>query len=92
MSAANPATHQNTVWIAPSATHFACLCERCLDGPQARGAHFLDAVRIASVRGELALDTDVAFVRCRVGHEVVVRRNDPPAALGHHDSRQLQLA
>ncbi len=92
MSTHNAASQHNTLWIAPSATQFACLCERCLDGPQAPGAHFLDAVRIASVRGELALETDVAFVRCRAGHEVVVRRNDPPAALARHDSRQLQIA
>ncbi len=83
----------NTVWIAPGATQFACLCERCLDGPHGRGSRFLDAVRLASVRGTLALDADVAFLRCHFGHEVVVRRNDrPPALANRPDSRQLQLA
>jgi hypothetical protein len=83
----------NTVWIAPGATQFSCLCERCLDGSHGRGARFLDAVRLASVRGVLAPDADVAFVRCHFGHEVVVRRIDRPAALAHRpDGRQLQLA
>jgi hypothetical protein len=83
----------NTVWIPPGATHFSCLCELCLDGSHGRGARFLDAVRLASVRGELALDADLAFVRCRSGHEVVIRRVDRPPALARRpDARQLQLA
>ena len=83
----------NTVWIAPGATQFSCLCERCLDGSHGRGSRFLDAVRLASVRGELALDADVAFVRCHFGHEVVVRRIARPPALAHRpDERQLSLS
>ncbi len=86
-------TRDNTVWIAPGATQFSCLCERCLDSSHGRGSRFLDAVRLASVRGSLALDADVAFVHCHFGHEVVVRRNDrPPALAGRPDPRQLQLA
>jgi hypothetical protein len=83
---------ENTVWIAPGATEFSCLCERCLDGPHGRGAPFLDAVRIANVRGTLAPDADVAFVRCRSGHDLVVRRVDRPPNLARRDTRQLQLA
>jgi len=81
----------NAVWIAPSATQFSCLCERCLDGRRVRCASFLDAVRVASVRGTLLPDTDIAFVRCRPGHELVVRRIDPPPNLARSDARQLQL-
>jgi hypothetical protein len=86
-------SRQNTVWIAPGAAQFSCLCERCLDGSHGRGAAFLDAVRLASVRGELAPDADLAFVKCQFGHEVVVRRIDrPPALASRPDGRQLQLA
>ncbi len=83
----------NTVWIAPGAIQFSCLCERCLESSRGRGAPFLEAVRLASVRGELALDADVAFVNCHFGHEVVVRRVARPPALAHRpDERQLSLA
>ena len=82
----------NTVWVAPGATAFSCLCERCLDGRRARGSSFLDAVRIASVRGTVPEDSDIAFVRCRAGHELVVRRVDRPSNLARRDARQLQLA
>ena len=84
-------TTPNAVWVAPSATQFSCLCERCLDGRRARGASFLDAVRVASVRGTVAPDTDIAFVRCRAGHELVVRRIGRPPNLARSDARQLQL-
>lgn len=77
------------MWIAPAATQYSCLCERCLDG---RSASFLDAVRFATVRGTVPLDTSVAFVRCRAGHELVVRRIDRPPNLALRDARQLQLA
>ena len=83
---------ENAVWVAPGATQFSCLCERCLAGSHGRGASFLDAVRLASVRGELPPDADLALVRCRAGHEVVVRRVERPPKLAHHDARQLQLA
>ena len=82
----------NTVWIAPGATIFSCLCEPCLDGRRARGSSFLDAVRIASVRGTVPEGSDIAFVRCRAGHELVVRRIDRPPNLARRDARQLQLA
>jgi len=78
----------NVVWLAPSATTFSCLCERCLDARD--GASFLDAVRVAVVRGELDLDAIVGYVRCPAGHVVVLRRGDRPRALAH-DRRQLQL-
>jgi hypothetical protein len=82
---------ENTVWVAPGATHFSCLCERCLDG-RAGGSSFLDAVQVASVRGAVPTDTDIAFVRCRAGHELVVRRIDRPPHLARRDARQLQIA
>jgi len=83
-------TSRNTVWLAPSATTFSCLCEECLDA--ARGAaSFLDAVRVAVVRGDLALDADVAFARCAEGHEVVLRRGSRPPSLTRRDARQLQI-
>jgi hypothetical protein len=83
---------ENAVWVAPGATEFSCLCERCLDGHHGRGARFLDAVRLANVRGALPPDTDIAFVRCRNGHELTIRRIDRPTALARQDARQLQLA
>jgi hypothetical protein len=82
----------NAVWVAPGATQFSCLCERCLDSTKGRGAPFLDAVRIANVRGSLAPDADVAFVRCRTGHELTIRRIDRPPRLDRADTRQLQIA
>ena len=70
----------NAVWVAPSATQFSCLCERCLDG-RARARRLVPRRRpggLASA-GPSPPDTDVAFVRCRAGHELVVRRVDRPA-------------
>jgi hypothetical protein len=81
----------STVWIPPSATAFSCLCEACLDCARDDGALFSDAIRTASVRGELATDADVGFVRCAAGHELVVRRVDRPPTLAHRDTRQLQI-
>ena len=69
---------ENTVWVAPGATEFSCLCERCLDGDHEDGGSFLDAVRLANVRGKLEPDAVLAFVRCRNGHELTVRRDRPP--------------
>jgi hypothetical protein len=85
-------TRQDAIWVAPSATEFSCLCERCLDSVRARGSSFLDAVRVASVRGTVPADTDLAFVRCRAGHELVVRRIERPPNLERLDGRQLQIA
>jgi hypothetical protein len=82
---------QNVVWVSPSATQFSCLCERCLDGTRARGLSFLDAVHTASVKGTVPADTDITFVHCRAGHELVIRRIDRPPRLKRRDSRQLQL-
>jgi hypothetical protein len=81
----------NTVWVAPSATSFSCLCEACLEGARAGGRSFLDAVRGASVRGRLAVETNVGFVRCPAGHELVVRRIETPTTLSRRDMRQLQI-
>jgi hypothetical protein len=81
----------NAVWVPPSATAFSCLCESCLDVARGDGSAFLAAVRAASVRGRLPTDTDVGFVHCAAGHEIVVRRVDKPATLARHDARQLQL-
>jgi hypothetical protein len=83
---------ENTVWVAPGATEFSCLCERCLEGRRARGSSFLEAVKVATVRGSVPADTDIAFVRCRAGHELAVRRIDRPPSLAHRDARQLQIS
>jgi hypothetical protein len=82
---------ENTVWIAPGATTFSCLCERCLD-TDVRGAGFLEAVRFATVRGTVEPDAQVALARCSIGHSVTVRRVERPPNLNRRDDRQLQLA
>jgi hypothetical protein len=84
-------SRENSVWVPPSATAFSCLCEACLELARADGRSFLEAVRCASVRGRLPTETDVGFVRCAEGHEVVVRRVGRPASLNRADGRQLQL-
>ncbi|HEY3920712.1 MAG TPA: hypothetical protein VGL76_01235 [Gaiellaceae bacterium] len=84
-------TRSNSVWVPPSATSFSCLCETCLELARDEGSTFLEAIGRASVRGRLALETDVGFVRCDAGHEVVVRRVDRPAALTRRDTKQLEL-
>ena len=70
---------------------FSCLCEYCLDVARGEGGSFLAAVRAASVRGRLPTETDVGFIHCSAGHELVVRRVDRPATLARPDTRQLQL-
>jgi hypothetical protein len=85
------ASVENSIWIAPTATTFSCLCEPCLELARGEGISFLAAVKTASVRGRLAPDTDVGFVSCAAGHELVVRRVELPPALTHPDGRQLQL-
>jgi hypothetical protein len=82
---------ENTVWISPGATQFSCLCELCLE-ERADASSFLDAVRVASVRGALALEAQVAFARCSAGHQVTVRRIDRPPGLVRHDGGQMQIA
>jgi hypothetical protein len=84
-------SRENSVWLRPSATTFSCLCEVCLDIARADGISFLEVIRSASVHGALAADTDVGFVHCAAGHQVVVRRVDRPAPLTRRDVRQLQL-
>ena len=85
-------TGATTVWVAPSATSFSCLCERCLEEARLGGALFSDALHRASVRGSLAADTAVASVRCGAGHVVLLRRVERPPSLDHPDDRQLQIA
>ena len=82
----------NAVWIPPSATAFSCLCEACLESARERGVLFSDAIQQASVRGSLATDSDVGYVRCPAGHELVVRRVERPAGLAHRDERQLSIS
>ena len=84
-------TRTNSVWIAPSATAFSCLCETCLEQARQAGRSFIEAVRTANVRGRLPTETDVGFAHCASGHEVVVRRIDRPVHLPRRDARQLQL-
>jgi hypothetical protein len=81
-----------TVWISPSATSFACLCESCLEAARLGGELFGDALAAASVRGSIALETAVASVRCPAGHQLVLRRVERPPGLSHPDDRQLQIA
>ena len=80
------------VWLSPSASSFSCLCEPCLEQARLAGALFADALRIASVRGSMAVETMAASVRCAAGHELVLRRVERPPGLAHPDERQLQLA
>jgi hypothetical protein len=80
-----------TVWLGPSATSFACLCETCLEAARTDGALFSDALRLASVRGDLEPATQVAVARCAAGHEIVLRRVERPPRLAPRDQRQLQL-
>jgi hypothetical protein len=79
------------VWLSPSATSFSCLCEACLEAARAGGESFVDAIRLASVRGFVAAESDVAFAQCQAGHEVVLRRVERPPRLARSDQRQLQL-
>jgi hypothetical protein len=81
----------NSVWVPPSATTFSCLCEACLELAREDGRSFVEAVRSATVRGRLPTETDVGFVHCAAGHEVVVRRVHTPAPLGSRNERQLQI-
>lgn len=81
----------NVVWIAPSATTFSCLCEACLSAARGEGLTFLDTVRIANVRGTLALEAGVGVAHCPAGHGVVIRRVDTPPKLAPRNARQLQL-
>jgi len=81
----------NSVWVTPSATAFSCLCEACLELARGEGRSFVDAVRSATVRGRLPPETDVGFVHCAAGHEVIVRRMHTPAQLERRDERQLQI-
>jgi hypothetical protein len=83
---------QTTVWLAPSATSFSCLCDPCLESARQSGALFGDALAGASVRGTIGLDTEVAVARCAAGHEIVLRRAERPPGLQRHDDRQLQIA
>jgi hypothetical protein len=80
------------VWIAPSATTYACLCERCLEAARVRGDLFSDALHNASVRGSLPVDVANAVVRCPAGHELFLRRVERPPGLARPDDRQLQIA
>lgn len=80
-----------TVWISPSATSYACLCEQCLELARVRGDLFTDALQTASVRGALDAGTSVASIRCAAGHELTLRRVERPPSLGKPDDRQLSL-
>ena len=82
---------ENTVWVAPDATGFSCLCEPCLEAARGDGSPFLDAVRVANLRGTLELEAAIGFVRCASGHQLIVRRIDRPPTLARRDTRQLQL-
>jgi hypothetical protein len=78
------------VWIAPGATSFSCLCEQCLEHRDPES--FLDAIRLATVRGSVEPETLVSFARCPSGHALTIRRVDRPPNLARRNARQLQLA
>ena len=81
-----------TVWLSPSATSFACLCEPCLESARTSGALFADALALASVRGSIALEADTAEARCSAGHQLLLRRIERPPGLARQNERQLQLS
>jgi hypothetical protein len=80
-----------TVWIAPSAKSYSCLCETCLEAARTSGALFSDALLAARVSGDLSTDIAGIEVRCAAGHPLLLRRGERPPALARHDERQLQL-
>ena len=80
-----------TVWLSPSATSFACLCEPCLESARTSGALFADALALASVRGTITLEADATEAHCAAGHQILLRRVERPPALARPDDRQLQL-
>jgi hypothetical protein len=80
-----------TVWISPSATAYACLCEQCLEAARVRGDLFGDALGAATVRGSLEPDAVVTSIRCAAGHELLLRRVERPPSLTSRDDRQLSL-
>jgi hypothetical protein len=80
-----------TVWVSPSATAYSCLCERCMDVAREDELLFSDALMVASVRGWIAAEADVAVVRCASGHDITLRRVERPVGLSRPDDRQLQI-
>lgn len=92
MSARARTAGKTVIWISPGSSEFSCLCERCLDRGRSEGIPFLDVVRMANVRGGLALEADVGFVRCRSGHQLIVRRVSRPMSGPRRGERQLQLS
>lgn len=62
------------VWLTAGTTRFASLCERCLDHDEPGESSFGARLERATVRGFLAPDAEVGFVRCDHGHGLVVRR------------------
>ena len=80
-----------TVWLSPSATSFACLCEPCLEAARTSGALFADALALASVRGSIPPEVEATEARCTAGHQLLLRRVERPPALARPDDRQLQL-
>ena len=80
-----------TVWVAPSATSFSCLCEPCLEAARTAGLLFADALMTASVRGTIAPEVEISSRRCAAGHEIVLRRIVRPPSLQSRDDRQLAI-
>ena len=81
-----------TVWLSPSATAFSCLCDPCLEAARVSGALFADALADASVRGSVEPSASVTVARCRLGHEIVLRRGERPPGLARQDERQMEIA
>lgn len=74
MTGVTPSRTKTLVSIALGATAFSCLCEPCLERAGESESSLREALGPAVVHGTLAADADVGFFRCRLGHELVVRR------------------
>jgi hypothetical protein len=90
MTTAAAVSGTTVISIAPGAREFSCLCEPCLERGRVKGVSFLELVREASVRGSLALEADVGFVRCGSGHRLIVRRVGRTQGRARQGERQLQ--
>ena len=62
---------EQVIWIAPKATAFTAVCDRCLSDES-----FPEGYLSASVAGALRLDASRGWCTCRRGHEIRVERVD----------------
>jgi hypothetical protein len=90
MTTAATSVGETVISIAAGAREFSCLCEPCLERGRVGGVSFLELVGEASVRGSLALEADVGFVRCGAGHRLIVRRRRRTQVRARGGESQLQ--